>query len=73
MRGPLPRTPQAAGLVVGVTCLRMPVSLADANAIIECAGGSDWRTPFLYGLGTVAVVGALLLLTWGVVRTASHA
>jgi len=51
----------------------MPVSLADANAIIECAGGSDWRTPFLYGLGTVAVVGALLLLTWGVVRTASHA
>jgi len=50
-----------------MTCLRLPTSLEDADAIVAtCSGHGDWRPLFLLGLGTVVVavvvfVGVLLL------------
>jgi hypothetical protein len=45
-----------------VTCLRLPQSLADANAIIAACAGPGWRTDFLLGLGTLLFFGLLLVL-----------
>lgn len=55
-----------------MTCVRIPLSLADAEAIAVCAGGPDWRTPFLYGLGTVAVFVVFVALGFVLVRTAAR-
>jgi hypothetical protein len=53
-----------------VTCLRVPGSIADAEAIIvACTGNPGWRDAAVYGLGTLAVVGLILFaLVWGVGR-----
>lgn len=44
----------------GVSCIHLPTSLADASAIVECAGGPEWRSAFVLGLVTVLIVGGLL-------------
>ena len=51
-------------------CVRPPVSLEDANAIISaCAGTADWRPLFLTGLVTVVVVLVIVLLVIQVVKS----
>ena len=45
-----------------MTCLRLPLSLDDAEAmVVACSGQADWRPLFLLGLGTAALAVAVLV------------
>lgn len=51
------------------TCLRVPGSLQDADAVVvACSGQADWRPLFVLGLeaAVVVVVAAVLLLVLAV-------
>lgn len=39
-----------------MSCIRAPQSLSDAQAILACYGGANWRDLALLGLGTLVVV-----------------
>jgi len=53
-----------------MTCIRAPLSLADAERIIACAAGTaDWRPLFVYGLGTVALIAIAVVGVFVLVRT----
>jgi hypothetical protein len=48
-------------------CIHPPTTLADAEAVLVCFGGTAWRDSFVLGLGTVAlfavaVVGLFVLV-----------
>lgn len=38
-----------------MTCLRVPASIPDADAILTCYGGPDWRSLALLGAGFLVV------------------
>ena len=42
--------------------IHAPTSIADAQAIAACFGGTNWRDLALLGLGTVLFVGLLLVV-----------
>jgi hypothetical protein len=44
-----------------MTCLRMPQSLPDAEAIIEACTSPGWRGDFVTGLVTVAILAVVFL------------
>jgi hypothetical protein len=57
-----------------VTCLRLPSSLSDAEAIIvACTGNPGWRDAAVYGLGTLAVVGLILFVLVAAILRVSRA
>lgn len=52
-----------------MNCFRAPVSLADAEAIIESCAGANWRDSFVLGLEVFLFVIAVFGLTiWMVKR-----
>ena len=53
-----------------MNCVRIPLSLDDATAIVECAGGSDWRSAFVLGLETVVALMAVAWVIWLLVSRA---
>ncbi len=51
-----------------MTCVRMPVSLADAEQILVCAGGVNWRASFTLGLYFVLALAFVAFLLWLALR-----
>jgi hypothetical protein len=52
-----------------VSCIHAPVTLADAELILVCFGGTAWRDSFVLGLGTVALIAVAVVGVWLMVRT----
>jgi hypothetical protein len=48
----------------------MPTSLADAELILTCYGGTNWRDLFVLGLGAIVFFGGLLLVVVLALRAA---
>ena len=50
------------------SCIHPPRSLAEAEQILVCAGGSNWRDLALTGLAFVAVLAFVAFLLWLALR-----
>jgi hypothetical protein len=51
------------------SCIHPPTTLADAEQILVCYGGTAWRDSFLLGLGTVALIAFAVVGVFVLVRT----